>query len=390
MSLSRTKASLQGKMLDAQSLQSVTIDYLRFPMALAVVFIHSKGEPTIALPDYAHFAGTDFFNLLRIVMSNVLTSVAVPTFFLISGFLYFLNVPVLTQSVYKRKTRSRWHTLILPYILWNIIALVYLTLVAMARGYMSTHSLDFSILWQHMQGMHWLWDIFTWGDDHTNWLGYAVPATRPINPPLWFLRDLIVVQLLSPVVWWWVKHTHAWGVALLALCYVSGVFPLINGLGVQAVFWFSMGTWLSISGKNLVNAVRRVEWPAYAFTLILLPFMVRYNGMNTATGFMLEPFFELSGTISAFCIASRMVQRGARPNSLLVKSCFFIYAIHTMLVNGVTYNLLNHLLRTDAWWAQSLKYVVAPFLTIAICLGLYLLAQRFFPRITGWLTGDRR
>lgn len=99
MSLSRTKASLQGKMLDAQSLQSVTIDYLRFPMALAVVFIHSKGEPTIALPDYAHFAGTDFFNLLRIVMSNVLTSVAVPTFFLISGFLYFLNVPVLTQSV---------------------------------------------------------------------------------------------------------------------------------------------------------------------------------------------------------------------------------------------------------------------------------------------------
>lgn len=86
MSLSRTKASLQGKMLDAQSLQSVTIDYLRFPMALAVVFIHSKGEPTIALPDYAHFAGTDFFNLLRIVMSNVLTSVAVPTFFLSRAF----------------------------------------------------------------------------------------------------------------------------------------------------------------------------------------------------------------------------------------------------------------------------------------------------------------
>lgn len=55
------------------------------------------------------------------------------SFFLISGFLYFLNVPVLTQSVYKRKTRSRWHTLILSYILWNIIALVYLTLVAMAR-----------------------------------------------------------------------------------------------------------------------------------------------------------------------------------------------------------------------------------------------------------------
>ena len=41
-----------------------------------VVFIHSLGTPPFALPNYADFGAMDFFNMVRIACSNVLTHTA--------------------------------------------------------------------------------------------------------------------------------------------------------------------------------------------------------------------------------------------------------------------------------------------------------------------------
>ena len=118
-------------LLDAEALQSKTIDYLRFPMALAVVFIHSPGDVPMSPVHYDAFTWPDFYNLLRIVFSHVLTHIAVPVFYVISGYLYFLNVKQWSKSEYKRKSRSRLYTLVIPYLLWNVAALFLLALVVM-------------------------------------------------------------------------------------------------------------------------------------------------------------------------------------------------------------------------------------------------------------------
>lgn len=79
---------------DSRLLQSQTIDWLRFPLAVAVVFIHSFGIKEYTLPslNISSLTGMDVYNLIRICFSNVLTHVAVPTFYLISGFLFFLGL----------------------------------------------------------------------------------------------------------------------------------------------------------------------------------------------------------------------------------------------------------------------------------------------------------
>ena len=55
-------------------LQSQTIDWLRFPLAVAVVFIHSFGYPlTYTLPalNIHSFSGMDVYNVIRICFSQV-------------------------------------------------------------------------------------------------------------------------------------------------------------------------------------------------------------------------------------------------------------------------------------------------------------------------------
>ena len=67
---SKRRITLDGTgdgLLDAEALQSKTIDYLRFPMALAVVYIHSAGDVPMSPVHYDAFTGLDFYNLLRVV-----------------------------------------------------------------------------------------------------------------------------------------------------------------------------------------------------------------------------------------------------------------------------------------------------------------------------------
>lgn len=81
------------KGINKEDLQSRTIDWLRFPLAIAVVYIHSFGSYPIDL-NFLHsdpFSSISIFNWIRICFSHVLTHIAVPSFYLISGYLFFHN-----------------------------------------------------------------------------------------------------------------------------------------------------------------------------------------------------------------------------------------------------------------------------------------------------------
>lgn len=376
-------------LLDAEALQSKTIDYLRFPMALAVVFIHSAGDVPMSQVHYDAFTGLDFYNLLRIVFSHVLTHIAVPVFYVISGYLYFLNVKQWSWNEYKRKSRSRLYTLVIPYLLWNVAALLLFGGWSVVKHYMASHVWDFSLFLEQMRGLSWLWNVNEWGANRTNWLGYTVPMTGPINLPLWFLRDLIVVSALSPLVYYWVRYTRKWGLLLLALCYVSNVFPLIQGLRVSAVLFFTLGAYFSINKRNMVMSLRRIEGVLALLTIILVPVVVYYDGVNTHVGSLIYPFYVLSATLFAFCCASRMVQRGCRPNAFLTRSCFFVYAVHSVVIVPISMKILALVFGNSSWLSFSVVYMLSPFLTVLMCVLLYALMLRCFPILASWLTGKR-
>lgn len=79
--------------LSPDKLLSHTIDFLRFPLAIAVIFIHMGSRvipPSSGTCTVWSIEGVK--NILEILFSHVLPHVAVPTFFLISGYLFFVSL----------------------------------------------------------------------------------------------------------------------------------------------------------------------------------------------------------------------------------------------------------------------------------------------------------
>lgn len=159
-----TQADTAGR-----ELQSAVIDWLRMPLAVAVVFIHSFGGGTIDLPALhaEPLTPAAAYDWLRIAGSHVVTGFAVPTFFMFSGFLFFYKVDHWGVSVYGNKLRKRARTLLVPYLLW--LALSVLQVEVFILGGALLHGRSLTVVWQYIVdsgGANMLWDSQLWGATH--------------------------------------------------------------------------------------------------------------------------------------------------------------------------------------------------------------------------------
>ena len=124
-----------------------------------------------------------------------LTEVCVPLFFVLSGFLYFRNVPDKPDAGYfLDKTRRRVLSLLVPYLIANAVAFFFYWLAhRVAPGMLSDY---FGDKWHNPLFIFW---------------------TGPVNMSLWFIRDLIVACLVAPLIYLFVRYTRIWGPALQPL-----------------------------------------------------------------------------------------------------------------------------------------------------------------------------
>ena len=161
------ESSARSAEADASDLQSAVIDWLRLPLAVAVVFIHSFGSPAMVDMTRLHEdpgSWQSVYDFVRIAGSNVVTHCAVPAFFLFSGFLFFYKVSRWDLSVYRQKLRRRVRTLFLPYLLWIGICVVHAELWNL--GGVLMHGKPLSVMSDYLishGGVNMLWDSNIWG-----------------------------------------------------------------------------------------------------------------------------------------------------------------------------------------------------------------------------------
>lgn len=102
------------------SLLSDTITYLRFPLIVCVVMLHTfiLGESQFGI---VHVPVGKFpvFDVFDHVIKADIGEMAVPLFFFISGFLFFYKTDF-NLSIYRLKLKRRFHSLFIPYLFWNI------------------------------------------------------------------------------------------------------------------------------------------------------------------------------------------------------------------------------------------------------------------------------
>ena len=371
-------------------LLSKTISYLRFPLSVAIVFIHFSIAEGINIEGKTVGAeNPEWFVFIVNFISQALARIGVPLFFLISGFLFFYRSDF-NKDVYKRKLRSRARTLLIPFILWNTIAVLW-QLKCFLPGFSSFfHPVEIRFSLVRLFHTYFCYTYHSgiiigppyFFDD---WL-------YPIDCPLWFVRDLMVMVVISPVIYWVLKRRGFWPVIFLGLIWFF-LLVIPRGMGyynqlMTAAFFFSWGAYYSILSKNFVISFRSLKYaPVIYIFIAILDALTKerlYNDYIHYIGI-------LFGIVSAVVIVSYLIEsEKVKVNKTLANSSFFIYALHYMFIRDLGKLIFVYFrVPSDNPYAMLALYFVVPILSTLICLGLYVLLKTYLPRFCNLLTGGR-
>ena len=194
-----------------------------------------------------------------------LTEVCVPLFYVISGYLYFRNVPLNPQPRwFLDKYRSRFFTLVIPYVIANCIA--WLCFYFAIKEVPSMVSGFFGDSWKDPVFVFW---------------------TGPVNMSLWFVRELILVVVASPAVYLLVRYTRWWGVLALGLLWAFKIGP-------APLFFFSLGAcegvWKIAPVERWLMAPSRMDVRSRAWTyFVYLYHYLLVIGVKKALIMFLQP-----------------------------------------------------------------------------------------------------
>lgn len=366
---------------------SKSIDLLRFPLAIWVLFAHmGPTMENVFSADFSFFSWHGIYNFLGFFLSKVIGVVTVPIFFMISGYLFFVNFKDWSWEGYKKKIISRFKTLILPYIAWNVLAFLLIILnglrkKAEVQDFISDNWLSF------------IWNSNVWDREQYSWLPWETYMTGPIDLPLWFLRDLIVVSILSPLILWFVKKTRIWSVVFLFVVYMLYFWASWNIFNVASLFFFSIGAYFALNGLNFVFFARKYKIVIIALSVVSFAVYFYYFKVGTDIVGISRNLFVFVAVFCVFLVASLLAEKkNIKPNKALMSTCFFIYAEHKCApidALGWTDVFVHKLIPGEGYLEDTICLVIVPFITAYLLVGICLLMKRFVPGIAALFSGNR-
>ena len=357
-------------MMENKELLSKTITFLRLPLIVGVVFIHTNfADVNIGGKLWATQGQFPIHDIFRYLVSEELARIAVPLFFFMSGFLFFLHTDF-SFSAYKKKLEKRVYTLLIPYLFWNIVVL---SLFFLTQTFMSSMT----------SGAKKLIVDYTLSD----W--FVIFWNMPICYQFWFIRDLMVVALFSPLVYLFVRHLKVLGITLLGILWCLGLWGSITGFSSTAFFFFAFGAWFSVYQHNFVTDFKplRLSFTLLYILIVIIDTILWYKQVE---GFsFIHNLGIVVGLITIVAWTAFSIQQGKiKCNNLLAGSSFFIYAYHGMPL-ALIVKIWSKLFESPTEFTMILGYISIPLFIVGLGIVIYVLALKCFPRFTRLITGGR-
>ena len=324
------------------------ITYLSFILAILVVIRHTSNIEVYGLTSGVLFWIEKFF--------AELTDLAVPTFFVLSGYLFFQNY---TPKILLKKWKSRLFSLLIPYLIWNGISYLYILAISSIpniRDRISNPIVSFS--------------LFDFCKDLV--LGEN-------NFVTWFLRCLIVYTIVTPLIYWIIKNKYG---AIISLVLLGVAITIINKQVLNYWIMYLLGACLGIHLKAFMTAdfSPKIVICAFGYLLISVIIGVFFEEKQITIYTLLRLSQVIAIWIYTDCLAKE-----TKPKWWM-KISFFVYLCHNMVLESVEKGFLIVFGRNGI--GALLDFIFAPIITLLIIIALAFVLRKIKP-VWSILTGSR-
>ena len=329
------------------------IYYTTFVLAIFVIALHSSYievlNPSLEGYDFAYIIQRLFL---------VLGEAAVPTFFVVSGYLLFIKFSL---KEYPRMLLGKVFSLVIPYFVWSIAAFLFMQILfPLMNGKPIEITFQSAVI-----------DILLSNE----------------YPHLWFIRPLLVYFICSPLLYFVFKYLRKWSIFIpVALFFVYMFFrPEYGGILLWIPLFF-IGSYLAyfkipIMNKfhpRLISIIALVVFASLSVTFTLL-----HTQYEDYSYYVYRFFSPLLVWISLDVITSLFQKEKIFE---IFKTSGFIFFVHLFIVNG--FKLLLQLgIGVDSNYNCALLFFLVLVISSIVTILVTYVLKRFAKPIYRFLGG---
>ena len=333
-------------------------------LAVLILCIHCA-----AFSNYEGFTeSANFLTVICVFIRSVVANVAVPLFFIISGALFYRNF---TPDKYLAKLKSRFFTLVIPYLIWNTVWLVFDLIMS------------YTPLNKFVSGRE-----LTYLSPRSIFVGIFHYEN---NGAFWFVFALIVFTLISPLIYLLVKNKYV-GYSAIAVLIVLAYF----NIGLPESLFFSKFCPVyyltgALIGKHYFKAfsTKQIGGPVRALSLLGIAVslvnesLIKYLKLDFAK--RIEPLVLIIFALSLW-FAFDMVADHVKPRAFHTRS-FMVYAMHVNIC-AIIGKLLYFVMPKSVAFAP-VDYILTVILTLAVIEVFCLILKKLLPMVYSVVSGSR-
>ena len=268
------------------------IKYLNLFMSVLVILIHSINNDTLI---------EQVFN-----QNGFIGQIAVPYFFIVSGFLFFNNVYSINDVIEKIKKRIR--TILFPYFAWNVIY-YFLNVLVKKDVYFSIIGL------------------------------YDAAINHTYSSFMWFLYQLILIVFITPLLYYILKNKSFTVMGSILLCILVLIGFEFRFLNIDSVIYYFLGGivsfYVSNKDKELINKKNII----YPFFLSIFFIIVKYLIHKIAFLYYFELLsiimLRISLVVFVFYLFDFIFKYIRTPK--ILENTFVLYLSHYMVLRIIFY-----------------------------------------------------
>lgn len=352
---------------------SKRITSLRFILTVFVVLIHNLINKEIADESNLIYRNSNF----GLYIENIIlffTASAVPLFCLFAGYLQAIK-----QDSYRVLVQKKTKSLLLPYILWILVYLLFERFLRNClQSIFTSGSIDFCI--------HENWTIKEY---FYHIIGYSneVGGAPLVAGQLWFVRNLFIYMMLSPLLILLVKKIPFCFIASVFLFFLSVQF-VREGFLTYSLFYYICGLYWGVYDLDLFGEIDKIKWYeiAICFILLFLPPIFNYQ----------IPCYFVLNTLFASLVMLKLSSVFIKNDKCfaitkyLAGYSFFLYAVHFPVINEVAHKVWLHLFPMKNTFFCLFQFFGCAIFIVIIGTLIGILLRKICPPLFALLNGGRK